>query len=89
MLYRWTTSLGLFLGGVTTYFFAREHLLHPLRDRLLIVGVISSLLGIAASLLGLFLHPSNPDKGNLLEHRGAAMVAIGLNLWPWSVVVFG
>jgi len=89
VLYRWTTSFGLFLGGVTTFCFGRNILLSPLLHHFLIIGIFSSMIGIAVSLVGLFLQPTKPDKDNLLEHRGAAMVAIGLNLWPWAVVAFG
>ena len=88
--YRWTASLGIFLGGVSTVLTATALLpFRILDDRLAgLVWVISSMLGIWVSLMSLFLHTDHPDRESPLNHRAAGYVAIALNCWPWVLFVW-
>ena len=82
--YRWATSLGLFLGGLTTFLVARELMFPRFKDFVFIWFVGSSVMGVCVSLVAMAARPSERDPENLLDHRAAAFIAIGLNLWPWA-----
>ena len=88
--YRWTASFGIFLGGVTTALMISAFLPFRFRDELLatIVWFSMSLLGVAVSLVSLFLHADRPDRESPLNHRSLGYVAVALNGWPWILFVW-
>jgi hypothetical protein len=88
-VYRWAASSGLFFGAISTALIFEEVLrLHFLVHRHAFAAfLVASLTGTAASLIALFLHPSEEETPTLLGHRAVAFIGIGLSSWPWISLV--
>ena len=88
--YRWTASLGIFLGVVTTLLTSSAFLPFRLPNERLasIISFVASMIGVGVSLVSLFLHTDHPDRESPLNHRAAGYVAVALNCWPWVLFVW-
>jgi len=84
-IYRWAASSGIFFGAISTALILEEFspLRMPDHRYSFVVFLSASLLGIAASLVALFLHPTEEPSPTLLGHRAVAFIGIGLSSWPW------
>ena len=88
--YRWAASSGLFFGSISTVLLLEEmlHLLILSSRCSFAVFLGASLMGVAASLVALFLHREEEAVPTLLGHRAAAFIGIALSSWPWVLMVW-
>ncbi len=84
-VYRWAASSSLFFGAFSTVLALEEVLPFPLLARRGSFAVFlgTSLIGIAVSLLALFLYPESERPPTRLSRRMTAFIGLGLNFWPW------
>jgi hypothetical protein len=89
-VYRWSASSGIFFGSISTALLVEEALrFHLVAHRhAFVVFLGASFVGIATSLVALFLHQDEDELSTLLGHRAVAFIGIGLSSWPWVLMVW-